>query len=191
MRLKLDKLTDTRLKSDTLRKIYTRYPEFKGKKLVVYAPTFRKDRDISAETDLLASKLDPSAYAFVLKKHPLMTTSCHVAAVDDEFTTLEMLFAADYVVCDYSAVVFEAAVLCKPIFFYNFDYDEYGEARDFYIDYMAEMPGVISKSADEIAEAIVNERYDIGRVKEFASKYVSCQQGCSRRIAEFVAGIIR
>ena len=188
---RVDKLTDTRLKSDNLRKIYTRYPEFKGKKLVVYAPTFRKDRDISAETDLLASKLDPSAYAFVLKKHPLMTTSCHVAAVDDEFTTLEMLFAADYVVCDYSAVVFEAAVLCKPIFFYNFDYDEYGEARDFYIDYMAEMPGVISKSADEIAEAIVNERYDIGRVKEFASKYVSCQQGCSRRIAEFVAEIIR
>ena len=46
-------------------------------------------------------------------------------------------------------------------------------------------------SADEIAEAIVNERYDIGRVKKFASKYVSCQQGCSRRIAEFVAEIVR
>ena len=33
-----------------------------------------------------------------------------------KFTTLEMLFAADYVICDYSAVIFEAAVIGKPLF---------------------------------------------------------------------------
>lgn len=184
---RVDKLTDEHLKEYTLKRIYDRYPEFKEKKLVVYAPTFRMNRDISAETDELSSKFDSTEYAFVLKKHPLMETECRVAQVDEEFTTIEMLYAADYVVCDYSAVVFEAAVLKKPLFFYAFDYDEYGAARDFYIDYMAEMPGVISADADQLAKAIINEQFDMENIAKFAGKYVSYQEGCSRRIAEFVA----
>lgn len=35
---------------------------------------------------------------------------------DDKFSTLEMIFAADYVICDYSAIVFEAALAGKPLF---------------------------------------------------------------------------
>ena len=103
----------------------------------VYAPTQRVDRDISRETERLAEAFSRDEYIVVVKKHPLMDIRCDAAVMDEKFTTLEMLFAADYVICDYSAVIFEAAVIGKPLFFYAFDYDRYGVERDFYIDYKA------------------------------------------------------
>ena len=44
---RVDKLTDWSFKEDCLRRIYDEYPEFREKKVVVYAPTLRVDRNIS------------------------------------------------------------------------------------------------------------------------------------------------
>lgn len=183
---RVDKLTDLSLREETIRRIYEAYPEFCGKKVVVYAPTFRKGRDISREISALADAFDPAEYAFVLKRHPLMSVGTVNGIVDEAFTTIEMIFAADYVICDYSAVVFEAAVIGKPLFFYPFDYDAYGVNRDFYIDYRAEMPGFISPDPAALAEAVASERYDLERVRTFGEKYVQYQSGCSDRLADFI-----
>lgn len=183
---RVDKLTQPDLKEASLKKIYEEYPEFKDKKVIVYAPTFRKERDISGEIDALAEKFDTSEYIFVLKKHPLMDVRCKAALVDEKFTTLEMLFAADYVVCDYSAVIFEAAIIGKPMFFYTFDYESYGVNRDFYIDYMKEMPGFISGDANELYKAIREDRYDLEKIKAFAGRYVTRQENCSAELADMI-----
>ena len=155
---------------------------------MVYAPTFRKDKDISREIDDLVGKFDDGEYIFVLKKHPLMKETCDNCLADEEFSTLEMLFAADYVICDYSAVIFEAAILKKPLFFYTFDYDTYGAARDFYIDYMKEMPGVISGDPSCIADSIKEDKYDLERVEKFGRKFVEKQENCARDLAEMIIG---
>lgn len=183
---RVDKLTDDKLKEETLNRIYQKYPEFKEKKVVVYAPTFRKSMDISAEIDNLACQFDKDEYAFVLKKHPHMSVNCKYALVDQEFTTLEMLYAANYVICDYSAVIYEAAILKKPLFFYTFDYESYGVDRDFYIDYKAQMPGVMDPSPECIATAIKGEEYDLGRVEAFAYQSVETQAGCTQKLGQFV-----
>lgn len=202
---RVDKLTDPVMKAEALEHIYAHYPEFREKKVVVYVPTFRKDKDISAEIDALAKQFD-KGYVFVLKKHPLMEVSCMgnsaaadagIAAfdatfiIDNEFTTLEMMFAADYVICDYSAVVYEAAIMKKPLFFYTFDYDSYGVDRDFYIDYRAEMPGVQSEDPQELAAAVMAEQYDLVRVADFAQRYVEHQSGCTAQLAEFILNCCR
>lgn len=182
---RVDKLTDPGIKADVLARIYDYYPEFKEKKVVVYAPTFRKGKDISVEIDALASRFSDE-YIFVLKKHPLMDVSCSNALVDTEFSTLEMMFAADYVICDYSAVVYEAAILKKPLFFYTFDYDSYGVDRDFYTDYKTEMPGFMSSEPQQLADALMADQYDLQRVADFSRRYVEHQEGCTERLAEFV-----
>lgn len=187
---RVDKLTDEAQKADALECIYERYPEFREKKVVVYAPTFRKDKDISGETDELAKQFNPEKYIFVLKKHPLMEANCSTAMIDSEFTTLEMMYAADYVICDYSAVVYEAAIMRKPLFFYTFDYEDYGVERDFYIDYKKEMPGFISPDPAKLAAAVEKESYDLGRVEEFSRRYVANQENCTAALAEFAAGQI-
>lgn len=183
---RVDKLTDLLLREETIQKIYRKYPEFREKKVVVYAPTFRKGRDISQEISALADAFDANEYVFVLKRHPLMSVGMVNGIVDETFTTIEMIFAADYVICDYSAVVFEAAVVGKPLFFYTFDYDAYGVSRDFYIDYQAEMPGVISSDPIALANAVASEKYDLERVRAFGKKYVQNQHGCSDKLADFI-----
>ena len=183
---RVDRLTDAGYREEVARRIHERYPQFAGKEVVVYAPTFRKDRDISAQIDSLAAAFDPQKYAFVLKKHPLMQESCS-CLTDEEFSTLEMILAADYVICDYSAVVFEAAVAGKPLFFYDFDYDEYGVDRDFYIDYMREMPGPVASEAKTIAGAIAQGSCDLERVRAFGTKYVENQEDCAGALARFIS----
>lgn len=183
---RVDKLTDEILKKEVCERIYDEYPDFKNKKVVVYAPTFRRDRDISAEIFVLAECFDRNEYAFVLKKHPLMNVENVGCIVDDKFTTIEMMYAADYVICDYSAVVYEAAVMRKPLFFYTFDYESYGVDRDFYIDYMSEMPGVISGDAERIADAVIHRDYDLNEVEEFSRKYVEQKKGCTKCFVDFI-----
>ncbi len=185
---RVDKLTNKAFEEEMIRKIHGKYPQFKEKKVIVYAPTFRIDKDISAEAEALASEFDSDKFAFVIKKHPLMAIDCKSAIVDEAFTTLEMFFVADYVICDYSAVIFEAAIMKKPLFFYAFDYESYGVERDFYIDYKSEMPGLISTATNEIAKAISADNYDLAKVEAFGSKYVECQEGCSERLADMIIG---
>lgn len=183
---RVDYLTNDEFYKKTVSRIYAKYPFLAEKKTVVYAPTFRKGKDISKEIDELASKFDKDTYTFVVKKHPLMEVNCKDCLVDNDFSTMEMLMAADCVICDYSAVIFEAAILKKPLFFYTFDYEEYGVARNFYIDYMKEMPGFISGDASKIAEAIREERWDLKIVEDFSHKYVEKHRNCSRDFAELI-----
>ena len=97
-----------------------------------------------------------------------------------------MLFAADCVICDYSAVIFEAAIIGKPMFFYTFDYDTYGVERDFYIDYRAEMPGLMSPDPQMLERAVATDDCDLSRVRAFAHKYVENQENCTKKLAAFI-----
>lgn len=85
---------------------------------------------------------------------------------------MELLHVADYVITDYSAICFEAAIMNKPLFFYAYDLNEYKINRDMYIDYEKEMPGVISSNAKDIVNAIENNNYDLNKIKQFATKYI-------------------
>ena len=98
-----------------------------------------------------------------------------------------MMIVSDYVITDYSAIVFEAAILEKPIFFYCYDYDKYYKKRNFYIDYKKEMPGSIEKDADKIIKSIENEKFDLNRVTNFGKKYIDLEEGkCSSNLVDFI-----
>ena len=40
-----------------------------------------------------------------------------------------MLHIADYVITDYSCILYEAGFMGKPLYFYAFDYDSYNKNR--------------------------------------------------------------
>ena len=82
----------------------------------------------------LIDKIDYSNYNLIVKLHPLskIDISDQRVIIDKKFTSVEMMIVSDYVITDYSAIVFEAAILEKPIFFYCYDYDKYYKKRNFY-----------------------------------------------------------
>ena len=188
---RVDLITSERYREGKTREIMERCPEIararaEGRTVVVYAPTFRVGRDISAYIEELSSTLEKRNVLLVVKKHPIMDVPEVKGSmiVDTVFSTMEMMCAADIVICDYSAVAFEAALMGKKMLFYAFDLDEYKGRRDFYIDYASEVPGPVCRTADDVLRALDREEFDPGRIADFAAKYVTVRQGAAADLAE-------
>lgn len=185
---RLDLLNSKTYERNIKDRVYKKYPQLKENPVILYVPTFRKhEEEFENALKNLADAVDYEKYSFVVKLHPLSK-----AVVDEkviqakEFDSFDMLFAADYVISDYSCIIYEAAVRRIPLFFYNFDMDLYTDGRGLAIDYYRELPSVISKDAKEIIRAIENEEYNIEKVGKFADKYVTPTEHATKNIVDFV-----
>ena len=138
-------------------------------------------------------QVDFNKYNLIIKLHPLSKIEIETskAIFDKEFSSMDMLFIADYVISDYSCIIYEAAILNIPLFFLAFDLQEYINKRGLTIDYKKEVPGIVSKDAKEIIEAINSDKYNIEDVKQFRKKYVTNIKNCTEKIVEFVDKIMR
>lgn len=171
-----DLLIDKTYQKVMSERIFGCYPELKNdKKKIVYAPTFRKNEDMTQVTKELINAFDLEIYDLIIKFHPLTRIEISDNKVWElkEFETFEVLSIADYVITDYSAIVFHAVLMEKPIFFFDYDLDDYMKKRSFYIDYIDEMPGMISKDPGTIARAIFDDDFDLEREKQFKEKFVA------------------
>ena len=175
-------------------KIYAKYPECRGRKIVLYAPTFRDDE---AEDKRLLDSVDAAEfsrrlgdeYALLVRLHPQIHR-CEemidgVIDVTDYEDVGELTLGCDIMVTDYSSVCMDAALIRKPLYFYAFDFEKYNKERSFYFDYESYVPGPVAKdfntlltmiekgSAAECAEKAEKFRsFNFGNPDEFASKRV-------------------
>lgn len=181
----------------TKEKILSCYPQLETEKeIIVYAPTFRKEEDRLKEAiDELVKKIDHSKYNLVLKLHPLsnITITNPEVIQDDKFSTLDFCKIADMVILDYSAVVFEILLLKKPMFFYVFDYKEYMEERDFYVDYKEVVPGVIVEDISDLLDVIDSKQVDLAKVEKFRELMLKEQkkESYTEEIAEFLFHLLQ
>ena len=79
----------------------------------------------------------------------------------------ELLLASDVLVTDYSSVIFEYALLERPMLFFAPDHESYERERGFYFDYRTGVPGPIFETTAELADHIAAGVYDLERVREF------------------------
>ena len=174
--------------------LYEAYPQIKGKKLILYAPTFRgavakaqapDQLDIRAMAEALSDE-----YVLLIKHHglckqrpPIPEDLQNVFAFDMntvKVLTIEGLLAvADILITDYSSVGFEFAIREKPIVFFAYDIEDYIDKRGMYYDYEDITPGPVCKTTEEISDYITNldERFNIEEVKAFREKYVGACDG--------------
>ena len=185
---RLDFLKDAEYAEKIRRKIYRVYPELQEKPTIVYCPTFRKDEEeFEKALAQLVSAVDQKKYNLVVKIHPLSKAKVDEQVIRaTEFSSFEMLFVADYVISDYSCIIYEAAVRNIPLYFYNFDMDLYTGNRGLAIDYENELPGVISGNAAEIVKAIEEGSYDMEELERFTRKYVHPTEHATEDIADFI-----
>lgn len=140
-----------------------------GKRVVLYAPTWREDQQ-RADGDgfRLGLRLDVAAARAALgRDHVLLVRPhSHVAEplpgagdgflydVGDYPDPQDLLLAADVLVTDYSSIVFDFAVTGRPVVFFTYDLEHYRDTlRGFYFDLEAEAPGpLLPSSAEVVAE---------------------------------------
>lgn len=172
---RVDLLKDVEVQEKTSKKIFEEYKILKKKKNILYIPTFRKNEELMEEKiNQLISTVDYSKYNLIVKLHPNSNIkidsekvlTCH------EFSSMEMLFVADYVISDYSSIIYEAMILKKPLYFYAFDFNQYEVNRGLFIDYKKEMPGIITDNAKILCTEIEKNNYDYSKQNKFCKKYL-------------------
>lgn len=164
------------------KRFYEQYPEARGKKIVLWAPTFRGNAAIpylEGKEDVLRLRQElPEDWFLLIRLHPHF----HDHDISCDISTEELLPVIDMLISDYSTVIFEYSLFLKPLVLFAPDYDVYGSKRGFYIDYKT-LPGRIVTDKDRLSEAILEEYngFDWEKMKEFRDKYMS---GCDGRATD-------
>lgn len=174
-------------------KFYEKYPELKGQKLILYAPTIRRTQeDISKTEELIQEVKKFGGYALVVSPHPVKRKP-YMGVKDilvTDFSTFELLNVCHYLVTDYSAIVYEAAVKELPIFLYAYDIEEYLANRGFYLDYEKDMPADYRKDAAGIMKMIVSEDWNKERVRAFADRYITKSKDSTKDLAKEILKLL-
>ena len=117
-----------------------------------YVPTVDLER--------LAEELGPE-YVILKRAHyfydgevePEESRAGNILDVTSHASIEDLCLAADVLLTDYSSVMFDYAVLDRPIVVHAPDWDEYRRLRGTYFDLLAEPPGVVTTSDDELVAA--------------------------------------
>ncbi len=163
------------------------YPEFKGKKIILYAPTFR--RNIELKWEPLLDGFDFENSVLVIKPHPNQGISCDHSGVMfcPEMTAVDLLAVADYLITDYSAIALEAAVLGTKTYYYLYDYEEYTEKNGINLNPFDSMPGCAFRDAAGLIEAVNGDSYPDLVLENYRKMYLPEDMGrCTEKLASFV-----
>jgi teichoic acid ribitol-phosphate primase len=185
-----DVLCDRTAASAAEAAVRRRYGLTDGRRVILYAPTFRGDSMIDARhpADLDLQRLAEALGAdhrLLLRLHPAIRSSVaidqalagFVVDVSDYPEVNDLMLASDVLVTDYSSVIFEFALLGRPMAFFAPDTDAYERERGFYFDYRAGVPGPVFESTDDLATWLRRGPFDTERVRAFASRWFEVADG--------------
>ena len=173
--------------ADRIRKDYGLSTE---KKILLYAPTFRKGETIHVEE--LANAIDSGIYQLVVKLHPVYEDSGIIpkgVIQDRKYSSYEWFNVCDGVITDYSALGVEATLTDKPVYFYLYDLKDYSNKVGINVNPMEEMASVSATDAVTLAE-IIEKQYDYVHMRKFREKYVSVDtNNCTEKLADFIVSL--
>lgn len=184
------------------RALYEACPKAKGKRILLYAPTYRGDADKAYAPEMfdigaLKSRLDGCVllikqHGFV-KERPKIPEDCKDFAFDvsDKLKIEELLVVSDICITDYSSLIFEYSLFERPMVFYAYDLDEFYDYRGFYYRYDESfLPGEITRAEDELFAAIesaIENGANVERVRAFKERFMgACDGSSAKRIVDYI-----
>lgn len=198
-----DVFFDEKFISKAKERFYQKIPQARGKKVMLYAPTFRGRVSDAKAPDRLSMKLFyenfSKEYVLVIKNHPLVRENPKIPERYREFAMdasegidIEaLLIMADLCITDYSSLIFEYSLFERPMFFFAYDMEEYCDWRGFYYEYDALTPGPVCRTNEELVSRINNLEKEFSRktVADFKNKFMSaCDGKATERILNYMQG---
>lgn len=177
------------------------FPPAKGKKILLYAPTFRGHVSTATGPDKLdipAMKRELGGeWVLLIKHHPFVKHPAPVPTGCEDFAYLvkgdlsidDLLCTADACISDYSSIVFEYSLFERPMIFFAYDLDDYNDWRGFYYGYDEFTPGPVLTASEEVVDYLVHleERFDPSEVEAFRDKFMSaCDGHATERVLEWM-----
>jgi CDP-ribitol ribitolphosphotransferase len=162
------------------RAVRARYDIADGRRVILWAPTFRGDRVTDAHDpgalDLarLAAAVGDD-HLLLLRLHPFVRdrtevppeAAAFVRDASDHPDIHDLMLVADVLVTDYSSAIFEYSLLERPMVFFAPDLAAYERERGFYVDYRSWVPGPVVTTTDELGARLREGLPDLDRVRRF------------------------
>lgn len=197
---------DESWKNEVREKFWAKYPETRGKKIILLAPTYRgtkvplADYDMSkvpikalqerfGEEYILITKLHPAAYNnMLLKGKKLGDDSGFWLDVSDIRDINDILPVADILITDYSSVIFDWLLLDRPIIYYVYDKDEYAGDRGMYYSFDEYVYGAVAQTGEELADAIAAADMMADKRAAFRERFMGA---CDGHATERVVALLK
>jgi len=181
-------------------RLYQQMPMCQGKKIILYAPTFRGSVGKATSPNRLdvaaMAKALSGEYVLLIKHHSFVKQTPEILEeyqgkfaedVTGLFEIEELLCVSDLCITDYSSLIFEYSLFERPMLFFAYDLEDYGDWRGFYYDYGEMTPGPVVRTTEEVIDTILNleETFELEKVQAFKQEFMSaCDGKATRRIID-------
>ncbi|MEU6093565.1 bifunctional glycosyltransferase family 2 protein/CDP-glycerol:glycerophosphate glycerophosphotransferase [Streptomyces sp. NPDC047079] len=161
--------------------------------IVLYAPTFREQNgkvqrfEFPFDVDAFADRFG-DRFTLLIRTHYLNNVTLppsvagRVVNVSDEPDITPVLLLADALITDYSSVMFDYALLQRPMVFFTYDWEEYvNNSRGTYFDLSEQAPGPVVRTAEDLF-GVLEDLQTLAsdheaRLKEFVTQYGEYDRG--------------
>ncbi len=201
-----DVFFDKEYKRWALEKLFSEFPEARGKKVIAYLPSIKYRNEKIKFLDMMdmetLQKLIGDEYVVIIhqrkevrKLHALYETNIKGFSCDltNIMTAREQMSVADVIIGDYRDVYFESAVMQKPIFSYGYDAEKYCEKSPAFEYYEEICPGPVVSNEEEFAKKLQDmEHYDYSSQDNFRRKYLKyCDGKSTERLWQYLCNDLK
>ena len=175
---RLEHFLDKDVQEEKRKFFYDKYPQFKGKKVINFAPTYRGYNQFEAyydydqlDFDRLAEYCKKNNCVFIFGKHHFIKNEIpikekHKKYLYDfsKYSLNDTFYITDILITDYSSCFYDFLLLKKPVIFFCYDKAIYSSTRGVHrpIDKVA--PGIVANNFDELMTALdqcSNEKFEV------------------------------
>ncbi|MCI8759654.1 MAG: hypothetical protein HFJ34_00760 [Clostridia bacterium] len=173
------------------------------KKVILYAPTYREFYQDNHFDNIIQNPFDfekmeqqlSDEYVLVVTAHYLVgkllgipkNNSFIINAFEYPYIN-DLLMIADILISDYSSVVWDYAILERPILCFGYDYNKYVEERGAYLDLEKVFFNGVIKTQEQLIETIKNMNFEEQKqhTKQLKQEYILIEENSTQKIAPII-----
>ena len=154
----------------------------KGKKVLLYAPTWRDYENLTSQISRITSVLSvlkKKDFFVIFKGHQFIEKSLRsedLPNVPSWIDTNELLSVVDILVTDYSSIGIDFLVTKRPVYYFVDDFEKYIDNRGLYIN-VDKFPGIVCYNTDDLSKKL-DRPYEHNYCDKYI-EYVGCEDGGS------------
>ena len=199
---RMDEYLDEAYRREKTEELYQLYPACKGKKVILFAPTYRgKNRGDAhypyemIDFGRLYNFCKEEGYVVLFKMHPWVREGVPIEDnYKDAFFDVnafpninDLFYITEILITDYSSNIFEYSLMKKPMLFFAFDKIQYSFSRGFHRDYEEAAPGKVCYTFPEIMAALEQKDYEYEKVEEYVRKHFDyIDSSASDRVIDWI-----
>ncbi|MBQ3782523.1 MAG: CDP-glycerol glycerophosphotransferase family protein [Lachnospiraceae bacterium] len=182
---RMDEYLDPTYRENKTKELYEKYPMCKGKKVILFAPTYRGRGRAGAYYPYEMIDFNRlyefcgDEYVVLFKMHPWVAFPVPIDEdKKDRFVDVntfpninDLFYITDLLITDYSSNIFEFSLMRKPMLFFAFDKIQYAFSRGFHRDYEEAAPGKVCYDFEQVMDALENQDFEFEKVEEYVDKH--------------------